>query len=42
MLILEAMLAGDKEKAEQLAKNHVIHSRELTYESLGFMKSDIV
>lgn len=42
VLILEAMLAGDKEKAEQLAKNHVIHSRELTYESLGFMKSDIV
>ena len=40
--ILDAMLAGDKEKAEWLSKEHVIHSRDLTYESLGFMKSNIV
>ena len=36
--ILEAMLAGDAEKTEHLAREHVIHSRNLTYESLGFIK----
>ena len=41
VIILEAMLAGDKEKTEQLAKEHVIHSRDLTYESLGFMKTEL-
>lgn len=40
--MLEAMLAGDKEKTEQLARSHVIHSRDLTYESLGFLKSDLL
>ncbi len=40
--MLEAMLAGDKERTEQLARSHVIHSRDLTYESLGFLKSDLL
>lgn len=40
--ILDAMLAGDKEKVERLSREHVIHSRELTYESLGFMRANIV
>ena len=40
--ILDAMLAGDEEKVEQLSKEHVIHSRDLTYESLGFMRANIV
>ena len=34
------MLAGDREKTEQLAREHVIHSRNLTYESLGFTHTD--
>ena len=38
--MLEAMLAG--ERTEQLARSHVIHSRDLTYESLGFLKSDLL
>ena len=40
ILILDAMLAGDREKTEQLAREHVIHSRNLTYESLGFTHTD--
>ena len=40
--MLEAMLAGDKERTEQLARSHVIRSRDLTYESLGFLKSDLL
>lgn len=40
--MLEAMLARDKERTEQLARSHVIHSRDLTYESLGFLKSDLL
>ena len=40
--ILDAMLAGNKEKAERLSREHVIHSRDLTYESLGFMEAKIV
>lgn len=36
VLILDTMLEGDKEKAEQLSREHVIHSRDLTYKSLGF------
>ena len=40
VLILDAMLAGDREKTEQLAREHVIHSRNLTYESLGFTHTD--
>ena len=39
ILILDAMLAGDREKTEQLAREHVIHSRNLTYESLGFTRT---
>lgn len=42
VMILDAMLAGDKDKTEQLARSHVIHSRDLTYESLGFLKSDLL
>lgn len=41
VVILEAMLAGDKERTEQLAREHVIHSRDLTYESLGFIKTKL-
>lgn len=40
--ILDAMLAGNREKVELLSKEHVIHSRDLTYESLGFMRANIV
>lgn len=40
--MLDAMLAGDKERTERLARSHVIHSRDLTYESLGFLKSDLL
>ncbi len=39
--ILESMLTGNKEKTEQLAREHVIHSRDLTYESLGFIKTEL-
>lgn len=39
--ILDAMLAGDKEKTEQLAREHVVNSRALTYESLGFIKAEL-
>nr|WP_325200828.1 GntR family transcriptional regulator [uncultured Oscillibacter sp.] len=41
VVILDAMLAGDEERTEQLAREHVVHSRDLTYESLGFMKSGL-
>lgn len=40
VVILDAMLAGNKEETEQLSREHVIHSRDLTYKSLGFVKMD--
>lgn len=35
--IIDAMLAGDPEKTEALAKAHIINSRDATYQSLGFI-----
>ena len=40
--ILDAMLAGDRETTERLSREHVIHSRDLTYESLGFLKTELL
>ena len=40
--ILDAMLSNDKELTEKLAREHVINSRDLTYESLGFLKSTLL
>lgn len=42
VIILETMLAGDKDQTESLAREHVIHSRDLTYESLGFLKTKLL
>ncbi len=38
--ILDAMLSGNREETEQFSREHVIHSRDLTFESLGFLKTD--
>ncbi len=34
--ILDAMLAGDKDLSEKLSREHIINSRKLTIENLGF------
>ena len=38
--IVDALLAGDRDEVERLSRAHVIHSRDMTYISLGFLRPD--
>ncbi|MCQ2500300.1 MAG: GntR family transcriptional regulator [Lachnospiraceae bacterium] len=38
--ILDAMIDGDADKTEALSREHVEHSRDLTFESLGFRNNN--
>lgn len=38
--LLNAMLAGNEELVERLSREHIIHSRDMTYESLGFLRAN--
>lgn len=40
VVLIDAMLSGDCEKAEAISKSHIINSRDFTYQSLGFITGE--